>query len=394
MARHSRIGMYRRRQYWYFKYKTEDGRWVERATRTVNYQKARSIKAAFLDELESGRLPNCRSVWPLQHAASEWLRERQLRIARGSYLSERTITKNLVHELGAETKLTKLADVHTLRQYQSSRLRSGARPKTVNNELRVLLAIFRDANLSHRVSDYQPLRVQKCDVGTALTLEESIRLIQFASFASPMAVAPYVAVLAFATGMRSCEIKQLQLGCIHVNEPRPYLYVRRATTKSDKGARYVALDQMACWALRKLEDRARVIGATDAGHYLLPTLLDKHTRTGDPLSGGRGYDVNHPQASWDNEWGKLRNAVGISHRRFHDLRHTYITRAAEAGVPIAVAKAQVGHMSLQLLEHYTHICQAAIHQAAKRIEMNSQDLLCQLGLAEGTSADQDSNPVS
>jgi len=75
----------------------------------------------------------------------------------------------------------------------------------------------------------------------------------------------------------------------------------------------------------------------------------------------------------------VRKAVGIEHRRFHDLRHSYITRAAEAGVPLAVIQAQVGHMSIQMVEHYTHICHAAIHRAAAQIEENSADLLKGLG---------------
>lgn len=71
----------------------------------------------------------------------------------------------------------------------------------------------------------------------------------------------------------------------------------------------------------------------------------------------------------------MRKSVGILHRRFHDLRHSYITRAAEAGVPLAVTQAQVGHLSTQMVAHYTHICQAAIHHAAEQIEKNSGDLL-------------------
>jgi hypothetical protein len=72
-------------------------------------------------------------------------------------------------------------------------------------------------------------------------------------------------------------------------------------------------------------------------HYVCPTLLEKHTRQADPLHGSTGFDVNHPQSSRD------------------------ITRAAEAGVPLPVTQAQVGHMSVQMVEHYTHICQGAIH---------------------------------
>jgi hypothetical protein len=55
-----------------------------------------------------------------------------------------------------------------------------------------------------------------------------------------------------------------------------------------------------------------------------------------------------------------------------------ITRAAEAGVPLPVTQAQVGRMSVQMVE--PHICQGAIHAAAEQIEKHSADLLSKLGL--------------
>ena len=379
MGRRTR-GLYRRRQYFYFKYKTPDGRWEEHATRTSNYRDAQLAKAAFLREVQEGLLPNDRSRWTLQEASEEWLRIRGSRVARGTFLSEKTITRNLLRVLGESAVLAKIADIHVLNRYESSRLDEGASPKTVNNEVLVLTSILRGANLWHRVMGYKPLKVRKTDIGTALTGDESSRLIEYAKLAAPHAVAPNVALASFATGMRSGEINKLQLGSINLRAPNPYLYVKRSTTKSDKGARYVALDKMACWALRNLIARAQFLGATAPEHYLLPTLRERHTRVTDPLHGGRGFDPDHPQSSWSKEWNQLRRSVRIQHRRFHDLRHTYITRAAEAGVPIAVTQAQVGHMCAQMVDHYTHICQAAIHSAAKAIEERSSKLLVQLGI--------------
>jgi len=379
MARRSQL-VYRRRQYWYFKFKNDTGEWVERTTHAVDYHEALKVRAAFLRELEEGCLPNDRSRWTLKHATSEWLDARRLRVAKGTYLSEGTITRNLLRGWGEETKLIRLAQVQAVQKYESLRLADGISAKTVNNEIVVFAGIMRSANLWHRIAPhYKPLKVVKSEAGAALTREEAYRLLQLAKVAQPDAVAPYAAVLAYATGMRSKEIKQLQLGSIHLEGTNAFLYVRRSTTKSDKGARHVALDTMACWALQKLLARAQIVGATKPDHYLCPTLLEKHTRAIDPLCGGKGYDPTHPQASWGKEWFMVRKAVGIEHRRFHDLRHSYITRAAEAGVPLAVIQAQVGHMSIQMVEHYTHICHAAIHRAAAQIEENSADLLKGLG---------------
>src|SRR5262249_42115075 len=150
------------------------------------------------------------------------------------------------------------------------------------------------------------------------------------------AVAPFVAVLAFATGMRSKEIKQLRLGSIRLDCDRPQLRVKRDTTKTNKGARFVALDTLACWAVRRLLVRAHNLGANQPEHSPPPPPLARHTRSSDPLHGESGWDVTHAQTSWDAEWDRVRRLARIEHRRFHDLRHSYISRAAEAGVPIMV----------------------------------------------------------
>lgn len=259
---------------------------------------------------------------------------------------------------------------------------AGIKSKSVNNEVCVLSGMLRDAKLWRCVeSDYKRLAVQKSDLPGALTREEAYRLIQIARFAKDDAVAPFAAVLSFSTGMRCREIKQLQLGSIHLDAGNPQLQVRRATTKTNKGARCVPLDDMAVWALRKLLNRAARLGACEPGHYLLPTLLHRHTRASDPLHGGSGWDPTHPQSSWEAEWDDIRKQARLENRRFHDLRHSYITRAAEAAVPLMVVQSIVGHMSSAMTEHYTHISEGAQRLAARQIQQHSGDLLRQLGLS-------------
>jgi integrase len=374
-------GLYRRREYWYFKYKSADGVWCERATRNTNYQDAKRIRTLFLADLQEGKLPNERARWTLQQAVSQWLEDRKHRVAAGSYASEASITKSLIRILGADSRLDKLADIQAIRRYETNRREEGASAKTVNNEVLVLAGMFRDAKLWRRISgDYKRLKVEKSDIPDALTRAEAYRLLQLAQSADENAVAPFAAILAYATGMRSKEIKRLQIGAIRLDGAAPQLQVKRATTKSKAGARFIALDSMACWALRKLLDRAARLGASTSEHFMLPTLRDKHTRANDPLHGGKGWDPTHPQSSFDAEWDDVRQKAKIEHRRFHDLRHSYITRCAEAGIPLSVVQAQVGHMSAVMTQHYTHISEAAVHKAARQLERESADLLKRLGL--------------
>ncbi len=54
--------------------------------------------------------------------------------------------------------------------------------------------------------------------------------------------------------------------------------------------------------------------------------------------------------------------------RFHDLRHHCITRLAEKGVPEQTLMAIAGHLSRQMLEHYSHVRMQAKRDAVKAID--------------------------
>jgi len=53
---------------------------------------------------------------------------------------------------------------------------------------------------------------------------------------------------------------------------------------------------------------------------------------------------------------------------FHSLRHTFVTRCVEAGVPVAVVRELVGHTRETMTEHYTHISAEAMEAALSALE--------------------------
>lgn len=365
----------------YFFWRDEQGKRHEESLRTPDIEIAKLRHQARTQEIRTGLLPNDLSDWSLQKAVAFWLDQRKLRVSRASLKSESSITRTLVRTFGGGATLRSVADIRRLCHYQNVRLKAGISPKSVNNELQVCAGVLQLAQLWHRVEpQYQPLRVVKSDLPDALTCQEFTRLLTAAANADSQSVAPHAAVLAFSTGMRSGEIKGLRLGDLHHDKNYPFLYVRRATTKTDSGARRVVLDTIGVWAVKKLVARARMLGCTSPEHYLLPTDRARHTRPNDPLHGLSGFDPLHPQSSWESEWRKFRAEVGIAHRRFHDLRHTYVTRAAEAGVAIAVVQAQIGHLSAEMTRWYTHISEQAQFKAACQIEDHNPELLDCLGL--------------
>lgn len=59
--------------------------------------------------------------------------------------------------------------------------------------------------------------------------------------------------------------------------------------------------------------------------------------------------------------GEKRKAVEVG---FHSLRHTFVSLSANAGVPLAIVQAIVGHKNVAMTEHYFHVADSALEQAA------------------------------
>jgi integrase len=95
--------------------------------------------------------------------------------------------------------------------------------------------------------------------------------------------------------------------------------------------------------MRELYRRASAIGGAQPDHYVFPACENGH------------FDPTTPQKSWRSAWRSLRKAAGIATLRFHDLRHHAITELAESQASDATIMAIAGHVSREMLEHYSHV---------------------------------------
>jgi integrase len=129
----------------------------------------------------------------------------------------------------------------------------------------------------------------------------------------------------------------------------------------------IPLNGAAVWAFTKLFERARKLGACDPAHFLFPAFRYKHTK--ESLVAGSGlYNPTKPMVSWRSGWRSLAKNAGLPGLRFHDLRHSAITKLAEAGVPDQTLMSIAGHVSRSMLEHYSHIRQQAKRDAVDSID--------------------------
>jgi integrase len=107
-------------------------------------------------------------------------------------------------------------------------------------------------------------------------------------------------------------------------------------------------------------NRAHTLGAISPDHYLLPRRV-----------GGKLYDPTKPPSrwAWRTAWRKLTEEAGIEGLRPHDLRHHAITKLAES--PEASEQtimAIAGHVTQEMLEHYSHIRQKAKRKAVEALD--------------------------
>ena len=73
-----------------------------------------------------------------------------------------------------------------------------------------------------------------------------------------------------------------------------------------------------------------------------------------PFGDWRQYEPQRPISSFKTSWTNVRNKAGLS-IRFHDLRHTAITKLAESGAGDETIMAIAGHVSRAMLSRYAHI---------------------------------------
>ena len=118
-------------------------------------------------------------------------------------------------------------------------------------------------------------------------------------------------------------------------------------------------------------------------HRLLPLArsIDQISVALDEKVQTIGLKRHRPQKTWRTAWRSLTKAAGLRGLRFHDLRHQAITELAEAGASDATMMALAGHMSREMLEHYSHVRMEAKRTALDKLESGLMGLTRQESIA-------------
>ena len=149
--------------------------------------------------------------------------------------------------------------------------------------------------------------------------------------------------LALSTGMRRGEQFTLRRDAVN-------LELRILTVWGKTGRRYIPLNAAARAALAKL------LGACP-GEFVCPEAKRAGQRD-------------------ERRWFEpCVNAAGIADFHWHDLRHTFASRLAMAGVPLRTIQELLGHRAMRMTERYAHLDQAHLQAAVDVLARGTQEKL-------------------
>jgi integrase len=243
----------------------------------------------------------------------------------------------------------------TLGSYITARKSEGIGNRTVNMEIGVLRKILKRWKLWGALSEHYKALPEPKDIGRALTPSEESRLFAVASSRPEWTVAFCASLIAANTTAGGCELRNLRLKDIDL--PTRTLFVK--VGKNRFRVRAIPLNQTATWAVMRLLERAALLGSVTPEHYLLPKRIS-----------GERYDPSQPASrwAWRTAWRKLTAQAGLERLRPHDLRHHAITKLAESQASEQTIMAIAGHVSREMLEHYSHIRLEAKRKALESLD--------------------------
>lgn len=239
--------------------------------------------------------------------------------------------------------------------YQTARLKEKAGPKTINDEVMLLIRLCGDQGELIRAT----LRREKAlklmlppSPGRPYSAEEKTRMLDEAKkLRTPQMYAALAIDL--NTGLRDKELREIRWEQVDLADKKE-LTVGRSKTEAGTG-RKIPLNETAFAALLAHASwYAKRFGACKPEWYLFAY--------GTPLP----RDPTRPITSFKTAWTKVREKAGVK-GRWHDNRHTLVTELAESGAGDEVIMSIAGHVSRAMLSRYSHVRMEAKRRALDEV---------------------------
>jgi integrase len=342
------MALYKRNGVWWYHFIFE-GRHIQRSSKVGNKSDARTIEAAYRTKLAKGEvgIEEPKKIPSFTSAMKDFLKwsEQQYAAHPNTYRRYEISSKALLRFFGNKPldRITS-GEVEKFITWRARQKKAPAgkkskkpakatkqlRPATVNRELACLKHLFKnneDAVAKNPVKGVKFLDEDNEQTRVLNAEEEKLYLL---AASQPL---QDIATLMLETGMRPEEVYRIRRDNVYAEQG--YLFNPYGKTKAAK--RKVPLSKTALAVLLKRLDSAK-------GAYLFPGRIPTGMK---PEDAGPIVKVNAAHTA-------TVKRSKVARFRLYDLRHTWATRMAMAGVDLVTLASMLGHSKINMVMRYAH----------------------------------------
>lgn len=335
------MGLYKRGQVWWMRF-TYNGKLIRKATETTERKLAEKIYHKVMTQIAEGKWFE-RPVGEnktLSNLFDKYINEYTVvNKAERTIRQDRGFAKDMLEFFG-DVPLTEITPSR-ISAYKAHMRSKGLSATTINHQRGFLSHVFKKAVREWEWVKENPVeKVSREKVRNArdrwLTLEEEKKLIDacviYATGKENVQIPHYwlqeIVLFDLNTGMRMDEVLSLEWS--HVDLFRKTVTVMR--TKNGE-RRTIPLNQR---AFELLKAKAKVRGIKSNYVFVSEVGTKIHDRN------VRRAFYNALEKAWIKDF------------RFHDLRHTFATRLAQAGIDLYKIAKLLGHKTIAMTQRYSH----------------------------------------
>ncbi|MEE0675777.1 MAG: site-specific integrase [Ruminococcus sp.] len=353
------------------------------------YGKTRAEVARKLNE-KTAAIQNGTYIIPRDHTLLEWLENwlttyAYIKVRASTYASYQAYINNHIAPYIGGVKLQKLTteqlQLFFNEKAKNGRLdgKGGLSPKTIRNLYNMLHEALQQAvtnkYLSVNVTEGVVLPSHQTPDIIVFKPEEQAAILE----ACKKERLGFAIELDFMTGLRIGEICALKWSDFDFAEK--IFDVRRTLQRIQKKTSDIGEKSAKTQIVEgdtKTKNGKRVIPITDVMYHKL--MQHRSRQNFEKLRLGKGY-ADHGYV-FANEFGyavepsylrdvyeRILKSAGVSHYKFHTIRHTFATRAIENGAPVKIVSEILGHSSVQLtMDVYCHPSVSAKRSVMEKLE--------------------------
>jgi integrase len=350
------MAVYPRGKIWWYRFEFA-GRRIQESSHCANKHKAEQMEAKRKTDLAEGHAGFRRKAAPLRFddAIQRFLEWSKYRHRPKTHEAHKMHCDTLKRHFGA--KWLDQITPETVEQFRCARLSeqrknandgSTVAPATVNRALETLRLIFNHLELK------SPTRKEMFfnEEGQTRVVSVQEELAYFREASQPLRD---IASVILQTGMRPGEVFRMEVR--NLDFSRRSILNPSGKTKAAK--RTIPMTRQVYEVLQARSKAAR-------GRWVFPS----------PAGPGWAEQPDRPIRSVRKAHDAAIKRAGLQeHFRLYDLRHTYATRAAQAGIDVLTLAALLGHTAVQMTSRYVHPTDQHKQEAVQKLEAYNAEVV-------------------